>query len=464
EHPAVGLGAAGRARDPVHGRVRRRALQPLRLDRGRVGDDRHAGRPQAVAGHGRRATARHDPPDLRRERQGAAAGRDRTHLRGQRDAVRGLHRRRQQGRDRRPDVDRRRRVPRRRGPPARLGPRRRHDRVGRRERVPAGGRGRRRQRLGVEAPRQAKEGRRQVMNLASVLTESAGRNGDAVAIKLDDAELSYKQLDGGSAHVAGLLKSKGVEPGDRVGIMLPNVPYFPVVYYGVLRLGAVVVPMNVLLKGREVTFYLKDPEAKVLFAWHEFAEAAEQGAAETDAEVVLVKPGEVEDLVGSADAVTEAGDCGGDDTAVILYTSGTTGTPKGAELTHDNLTSNVSTILETLIQIEEDDVVLGALPLFHSFGQTCGLNSCIAAGGTLSLIPRFDPDKALEIIARDRVTIFEGVPTMYVAMLHSDKADSADTSTLRLCVSGGSAMPGEVLRAFEDKFGCKILEGYGLSE
>jgi long-chain acyl-CoA synthetase len=301
-------------------------------------------------------------------------------------------------------------------------------------------------------------------NLASVLTDSAARDGDAVAIKLDDAELTYNQLDGASAHVAGLLRSKGVEPGDRVGIMLPNVPYFPVVYYGVLRLGAVVVPMNVLLKGREVEFYLKDPEAKVLFAWHEFAEAAEKGASGTDAEVVLVKPGEFEDVVGSADAVTEVGDCGGDDTAVILYTSGTTGTPKGAELTHDNLVSNVETILETLIQIEPDDVVLGALPLFHSFGQTCGLNSCVAAGGTLTLIPRFDPDKALEIIARDRVTIFEGVPTMYVAMLHADSADSADTSTLRLCVSGGSAMPGEVLRAFEDKFGCKVLEGYGLSE
>jgi long-chain acyl-CoA synthetase len=301
-------------------------------------------------------------------------------------------------------------------------------------------------------------------NLATVLTDSAARNGDAVAMKLDDAELSYKQLDGATAHVAGLLRTKGVEPGDRVGIMLPNVPYFPVVYYGVLRAGAVVVPMNVLLKGREVAFYLKDPEAKVLFAWHDFAEAAEQGASETDAEVVLVKPGEFEDIVGSADPVTEVADRSGDDTAVILYTSGTTGTPKGAELTHDNLVSNVETILETLIQIKDDDVVLGALPLFHSFGQTCGLNSCIAAGATLTLIPRFDPGKALEIIGRDQVTIFEGVPTMYVAMLHADTADSADTSCLRLCVSGGSAMPGEVLRAFEDKFGCKILEGYGLSE
>jgi long-chain acyl-CoA synthetase len=301
-------------------------------------------------------------------------------------------------------------------------------------------------------------------NLAGVLTETASEHPDHIAVKLDDVELSYKLLDGASAHIAGMLREKGVEAGDRVGIMLPNVPYFPGIYYGILRLGAVVVPMNPLLKGREVEFYLKDPEAKVMFAWHDFAEAAEKGAEAAGAEAILVKPGEFEDLVGQADAVTEVADRDGEDTAVILYTSGTTGTPKGAELTHDNLMSNVETILDTLIQIQDDDVVLGALPLFHSFGQTCGLNSCMKAGGTLTMLPRFDPDKALEIIERDRVTIFQGVPTMYVAMLHSDKADSADTSCLRLCVSGGSAMPGEVLRAFEKKFGCKVLEGYGLSE
>src|SRR3954453_5727486 len=301
-------------------------------------------------------------------------------------------------------------------------------------------------------------------NLATVLTETASEHPDSIAIKLDDTELPYKFLDGASAHVAGLLKSKGVEPGDRVGIMLPNVPYFPVIYYGILRAGGVVVPMNPLLKGGEVEFYIKDPESKALFAWHDFAEAAEKGSAGTDAELILVKPGEFEDIVGEADAVTDVAERDGDDTAVILYTSGTTGTPKGAELTHDNLLSNVETILESLIEIQPDDVVLGALPFFHSFGQTCGLNSCMKAGGMLTLIPRFDPDKALEIISRDKVTTFEGVPTMYVGMLHAGSADHADTSCLRLRVSGGSAMPGEVLRAFEDKFGCKILEGYGLSE
>jgi long-chain acyl-CoA synthetase len=301
-------------------------------------------------------------------------------------------------------------------------------------------------------------------NLATILTETAERVPDHLAIKLDDFELNYQLLNEATARVAGLLKSKGIEPGDRVGIMLPNVPHFPVAFYGALRAGAVVVPMNVLLKGREVQFYLEDPEAKLLFAWHDFADAANTGAEGAGAEAILVKPGEFEQMLFEQEADHGMADRSGDDTAVILYTSGTTGTPKGAELTHDNLTSNVDTILSTLIEMQEDDVVLGALPFFHVFGLTCGLNSTVKAGGTLTLLPRFDPDKALEIFARDTVTIFEGVPTMYVAMLHAGSADSADTSSLRLCVSGGSAMPGEVLRSFEEKFGCKILEGYGLSE
>src|SRR3954453_4844886 len=301
-------------------------------------------------------------------------------------------------------------------------------------------------------------------NLASILTETAERSPDRVAIKLDDFELSYQLLNEATARVAGLLESKGVEPGDRVGIMLPSVPHFPVAFYGALRAGAVVVPMNVLLKGREVEFYLKDPEAKVVFAWHDFAEAAEQGADAAGAEAILVKPGEFEQMLFEQEADHGVADRGGDDTAVILYTSGTTGTPKGAELTHDNLLSNVDTILSTLIAMRDDDVVLGALPFFHVFGLTCGLNSSVKAGAMLTLLPRFEPDKALEIFERDRVTIFQGVPTMYVAMLHADTADEADASSLRLCVSGGSAMPGEVLRSFEAKFACKILEGYGLSE
>ena len=217
--------------------------------------------------------------------------------------------------------------------------------------------------------------------------------------------------------MAALLKAKGLQPGDRVGLMLPNVPYFPAVYYGILRAGGVVVPMNVLLKARETSFYLEDPGAKLVFAWRDFADAAEQGAAEAGAECILVSPGEFEQLLAAQEPDREPVDRAGDDTAVILYTSGTTGKPKGAELTHANLLRNCTIAGRTLGELSADDVLLGALPLFHSFGQTCTMNAAVAIGATVTMLPRFDPEKALAIIERDRVTVFQGVPTMYNAML-----------------------------------------------
>jgi len=301
------------------------------------------------------------------------------------------------------------------------------------------------------------------MNLASVLTDSAQRDPDHVALRLDDMEVSYSLLDEGSARLAAVLADRGLKPGDRVGIMLPNVPYFGVCYYGVLRAGGVVVPMNVLLKRREVAFYLGDSGAGLMFAWEGFADDANAGAQEAGAECIVVKPGEFEKLLAGVEPRREVVDRAPDDTAVILYTSGTTGTPKGAELTHANLKTNCE-ITRDMFGIGGDVVTLGALPLFHSFGQTCGMNATLAAGGTLSLIPRFDPGKALEIIERDRVNLFQGVPTMYSALLHHEGHEKFDTATLELCVSGGSAMPVELMRSFEEAFGCKILEGYGLSE
>jgi long-chain acyl-CoA synthetase len=301
-------------------------------------------------------------------------------------------------------------------------------------------------------------------NLARILTETAERLPDKTAFKLDDVELSYAMLDEGSARVAGLLKSKGIEPGDRVGLMMPNVPYFPAIYFGILRGGGVVVPMNVLLKGREVGFYLEDPGAKLVFAWDDFGEAAEAGAESAGAEVILVKPGEFEKLLAEQEPVKDVAGRNGEDTAVILYTSGTTGKPKGAELTHSNLYTNSKGVSEKLGEMTQDDVLLGALPLFHSFGQTCTMNSAVSVGATVTMLPRFDPDKALAIIERDEATLFQGVPTMYNAMLHSESCETADCSSLRICMSGGAAMPAELMRAFEEKFGCMILEGYGLSE
>ncbi len=298
-------------------------------------------------------------------------------------------------------------------------------------------------------------------NLAHYLSRSASRFPTRPAVRLDDLVLDYVTLDAATARMAGLLRAKGLQPGDRVAIMLPNVPYFPIAYYGVLRAGGVVVPMNVLLKERETSFYLTDSGATLIIAWHDFAAAAQHGANEAGAACLSVVPGEFETLLAEADPIDEVINRADDDTAVILYTSGTTGKPKGAELSHANLRGNVEAVVD-MLELGEQDVILGALPLFHSFGQTTGMNAAVAAGACLSLIPRFDPAAAIAMIDRDQVTVFEGVPTMFAAMLHTTARPTG--TSLRLCVSGGAAMPGEVMRGFEADFGCVVLEGYGLSE
>jgi long-chain acyl-CoA synthetase len=281
-------------------------------------------------------------------------------------------------------------------------------------------------------------------NLALNLTRTAVEHPDVIACKLDDAAFNYGLLDQASARVAAMLKSKGVAPGDRVGIMLPNVPYFPAIYYGVLRIGGVVVPMNVLLKGREVGFYLSDSGVKILFAWHGFLEAAEQGAQNAGGvEVVSVKPGEIEGMIFAHEPDEDVAE--------------------RAELTHHNLRKNVE-VSVGLFDMGVGDTIFAGLPLFHSFGQTCTMNAAIYGGATITLLPRFDAGKALEIIARDRCTVFEGVPTMYGALLNHPDREDYDVSCLRVCASGGASMPVEVMRGFEDAFGCKVLEGYGLSE
>jgi len=302
-------------------------------------------------------------------------------------------------------------------------------------------------------------------NLSLNLSESASMYPDHPAIKLDDFVLTYAGLDDAAARLATLVRDRGIEPGDRVGLQMPNVPAFAVVFFGVLKAGGVVVPMNPLLKQREVEYYLSDSGAELLFTWQDFAAEAELGAKAAGAQFQPVVPGEFEQLVAAEEPLS-GGPVSRDDTdtAVILYTSGTTGKPKGAELTHAGLNKNQAVTARTLIEIGPEDVVMGCLPLFHVFGMVCGLNAAIASGATLTLIPRFDPVKALQVIGRDKVTVFEGVPTMYAAMLGVPDRASYDVSTLRTCVSGGAALPVEVLRGFEAAFGAMILEGYGLSE
>jgi long-chain acyl-CoA synthetase len=302
------------------------------------------------------------------------------------------------------------------------------------------------------------------LNLAALPIAAAQRTPGAPAIRLGEVELSYAELDERSGRLAALLAAKGVEQGDRVGVMLPNVPEFPVAYYGVLRTGGVVVPMNVLLKRREIAFYLEDSGAKLLLAWHGFAAEAAAGAAEAGAELVEVEPATLAALLAEREPAPEVAATAEDDTAVILYTSGTTGKPKGAELTHANLARNAEVSSRTTCEIDAGDVVLGALPLFHSFGQTVAMNASLRVGACLTLVPKFDPGEALATMQRDRVTHFYGVPTMFGALLHHPERESYDTASLRTCITGGASMPVEVLRGFEDAFGAVVLEGYGLSE
>src|SRR3954471_3426401 len=314
-------------------------------------------------------------------------------------------------------------------------------------------------RQGLTTPR----GRRPMTNFAQQLSAAAADDPDHPAVKLDDAVLSYGVLDAAVARCAGLLRARGVRPGDRVGLQMPNVPYFPIVYYGALRLGAVVVPMNPLLKDREVAYYLSDSGAKLMVAWRDFADAARGGSEQAGAECIVAEPGGFDELLAGAEPVGEVADRADDDPAVIIYTSGTTGAPKGAMLTHANLAAGAE-VGRDLVDADRDSVTVATLPLFHVFGMNSIMNVTVRAHGRMTLVPRFEPGKVLEIIERDRVTTFGGVPTMYTALLHHPEREGRDVSSLAVVISGGSALPVEVLRGFDEAFGAKILEGYGLSE
>jgi long-chain acyl-CoA synthetase len=215
-----------------------------------------------------------------------------------------------------------------------------------------------------------------------------------------------------------------------------------------------------------VKYHLEDSDARLLITHPLFGEPAREGAANAGVEVIEsgAEGEETVAAMATAEPIDHVHPTLPTDTAVILYTSGTTGKPKGAELTHSNLLLNCKVVVPELLPIGRDDVALATLPLFHSFGQTCIQNATISARGTFTLLPRFGPKEAFEIIERDGVTIFAGVPTMYFALLHHEGAEQYDMSSIRYCMAGGAAMPVDVMRAFEEKYPVQILEGYGLSE
>ena len=326
-------------------------------------------------------------------------------------------------------------------------------------------------------------------NLASVLEHTARLTPERQAITFNQSHLTYGQLDSQAARVAAGLAALGIAPGDRVALSCPNLPFFPLAYFGILKAGAVVVPLNVLLKPREIAYHLRDSDARALIAFEGTADLPIGSMARAACDdtgcphlvIITANPAAATtispaltlgQIMHSHSGQFETCPCRPDDTAVILYTSGTTGQAKGAELTHENIVSNAIASHEmfrpAMIGGVEQDTGLITLPLFHSTAQTCLMNMGLYGGLRLVLSARFEPRTCLELMERERIGFWIGVPTMYWSLLQYVAEQDIDpvpiAKHLKLCVSGGAPMPHEVMRRFEDVFQVRVLEGYGLSE
>jgi long-chain acyl-CoA synthetase len=325
-----------------------------------------------------------------------------------------------------------------------------------------------------------------MLSVAAVLEDSAHNHPQREAVVLGDKRLTYAQIDAAANQVAHLLRERGIAPGDKVALSCPNLPWFPIVYFGILKAGAVVVPLNVLLKRGEIAYHLADAQARAYFCFEgtpELPMGAEGHAAfeqTPDCEhffLITIDPAAASPIAGATTLgralhqrppqsnthLSEA-----TDTAVILYTSGTTGRSKGAELSHANLMMNALSVGRLFGEpTSGHDTHLLVLPLFHTFGQTVQMILGFLQASTLVLLPRFDGKAALAAMQREKVTVFAGVPTMYWGLLNAldDGVDVAAIARhLRIASAGGAALPLEILHEFKRRFGVQILEGYGLSE
>ena len=311
-------------------------------------------------------------------------------------------------------------------------------------------------------------------NLSVVLRESARLNPDKTAIIAEDQKITYAELDHASNIVAGNLVLSGIAPGDAVGLQLPNIPEFAMVFYGILKAGAVAIPMNILNKAPEITYFLKDAGAKALITISDFAEEGVRGAELAGVEKIFVL-GEAnkadlqieircfDELLKPVEGRATYVQRDPGDTAVLLYTSGTTGQPKGVELTHFQLYMNARAHVQGF-EMNSDTVIISVMPLFHTLGLSGILNSTLSEGGTVVLIKRFDVVKVYEAIQEHKATLIHGVPTMYHELLHHPRAKEFDTSSLKVCGSAGAAIASELLDRIQNEFGVVVLEAYGLTE
>ena len=315
------------------------------------------------------------------------------------------------------------------------------------------------------------------MNLAATLRRRATETPAHPAILFEGATISYGELDARASRLAHALRGHGIGPGDRVALYLPNVPDFAVGYYAAQLLGAVTVSINAIFKAVEVEYLLSDSGAAVVLTLAELAghvprercpalrhvlvcdggatgPAAAPAGAESLADWLAAVPAQA----GPVEPVERRSD----DPASLLYSSGTTGFPKGVTLTQHNIATNVATAAAASGYRADDRLAL-FLPLFHVYGQNYILNGAVHAGSTVALFRRFVPDGVLDAIERDRITMFFGVPTIFIGLLGMDLS-KRDLSSIRYEMSAASTMPEEVSRRWTERFGRRIFEGYGLTE
>ncbi len=311
------------------------------------------------------------------------------------------------------------------------------------------------------------------MNISAMLTTAVTEHPDKMAIIFRDQKTSYGEFNRRANQVANALMGLGVQKGDRVALLLHNIPLFPEAYYGILKAGAVVVPLNVLYKSGEIAYIVRDSGAKALLTFAPFAAAALGAAPEAPElkHVIVAAPMAIPGALAWGEVIGKASDAEPNvpvdesDLAVLSYTSGTTGRPKGAMLSHGNLLANIESCSHIpQISVRPDDIVWAALPLFHIYGMNVVMNNTIRYGGALQIVERFEPISTLEGIQTHRPTVLYAAPPMFVAWSQVPNIRDYDLSSVRFISSGAAALPVALLHLFQELTGAPITEGYGLSE
>lgn len=316
-----------------------------------------------------------------------------------------------------------------------------------------------------------------MLNLSILVEQSAKRNPNKPALSLGELTLSYKSFHEKVCQTANFLTKSGIGYGDKVALLCPNVPQYPILFFGILKTGATVVPLSVLLKPEEIAYHLSDSESVMFFCFAGTSDMpmgkyGKEGFDKTNSCKQFISIGNLsddirnfDDLIKNEDTVFESYRTSSEDTAVIIYTSGTTGQPKGAELSHLNLFSNAETVTG-IIGSSEFEAQMMALPLFHIFGLTVTLFAGIRKSLHMILLPKFDAKTVYQNIKQFNIKIFVGVPSMYWAILNEEDNEENRNiiKNLRICVSGGASLPVKIIDEFEERFGIPMIEGYGMSE